>query len=145
MAPSADGDFAASEVIRPAAVLPEDAARVILEGLQGDSAREGGRWIATPGTWQRWDHAWPTPDGPGDTVLLGTISTIYDSPRKYEITVFRAAITEAGVRQGWTVERLCDEAFSYGDLTLASCPRADLVAPPPVFTFRDPGQASPPG
>jgi hypothetical protein len=132
-----DAEFAASEVIRPAAVLPERKAREIFVGLEGDDARSGGRWIAKPGTWQRWDHAWPDADCPGDTVLLGSISTIYDHPHKYEVTVFRAAITHAGVRQGWTVERLCDEAFSHADLTLASCPRGQLDEPPPVYRFKE--------
>jgi hypothetical protein len=133
------GGFAASEVIRPAAILPEAQARLILAGLEADDARHEGRWIATPGRWDRWDHAWPSEAHPGDTVLLGTISCAYDHPRKFEITIFRASITEDGVRQGWTVERLCDEALSYGDLTLASCPRAELAPPPPVFRWRDAG------
>jgi hypothetical protein len=38
-------------------------------------------------------------------------------------------VTAAGVAAGWSVTRLCDDAFGYGGLTLANCPRAELRAP----------------
>jgi hypothetical protein len=58
---------------------------------------------------------------------------VYDSPSRYCVTVFRVAMTAHGLRQGWTVESLCDEAFAHAGLTLQSCPRATLAAPPRPF------------
>ncbi len=112
-------DFAVSEVIRPAAVLSETAARRVLGALALDP-----RWEVTPGVWLRNDTA---------GTHLGTLSCVYDTPSRYSVTVFRASITTDGVTQAWTVERLCDEAFGHADLTLAEVPRADLLPPPPPF------------
>jgi hypothetical protein len=61
----------------------------------------------------------------------------YGIPTRYEITIFRATISELGDSHGWTVETLCDEALSYGGLTLATCPRAALTTPPRPFRFAD--------
>jgi hypothetical protein len=40
------------------------------------------------------------------------------------------------VRNGWSVTSLCDEALGYADLTLATCPRADVTPPPKPFRMR---------
>ena len=61
---------------------------------------------------------------------------MYGRPGRYDITVFRVTITRAGSATGWTVQSLCDEAFAYGGLTLAGCPRATLAAPPQPFRHR---------
>jgi hypothetical protein len=123
-----------SEVIRPAAILPEDATRQILRALEAEDARAGGVWDAEPGAWRRYDRPWPDDGGPGDTSqLLGTVWCVYDTPTRFLTTVYRASVTAAGVHQAWTVERLCDEAFGFGGLTLESCPRADLRPPPPTY------------
>jgi hypothetical protein len=122
-----------TEVIRPAAIIPEAAARRILMELALHDVRVGGRWRAEPSTWQRFDRAWSTLDGPGESQLLGTIQAAYGVPTRYEITIFRATITRLGTHQGLTVAALCDEALFYGGLTLASCPRAELAPPPRPF------------
>ncbi len=123
-----------SEVIRPAAILPEQATRLILRELEAEDARHGGLWDAEPGAWRRYDRPWPDTLGPGETSkLLGTVWCVYDTPTRFLTTVYRASVTESGVHQGWTVERLCDEAFGFGGLTLATCPRANMPSPPPTY------------
>ena len=127
-------DGVVEEVIRPSAVLPESAARLVLVELALRSIEGGGLWNATPTTWQRYDR----PHDPGDPTpieqrLIGTMQVAYGTPTRYEITIYRATITRLGTDQGWTVESLCDEALGYGGLTLATCPRASLATPPRPF------------
>ena len=127
-------EFATTEVIRPAAVLMEAAAREILAGLSEDDVRSGGHWWTSPGVWSRYDRPWPDgSNGPGDAVHVGTIRSIYDSPHRYAVTIFRASITPSGIAGGWTVETLCDDALRHAGLTLAACPRAELNPPPRPF------------
>jgi hypothetical protein len=124
-------DFATFEVIRPAALLTESAARLVVAGLARDDALEGGHWTSVPGIWRRYDRPWSRPGGdPGEAQHLGTVSCVYDSPQRYSVTIFRASITTEGIRQGWTVQTLCDDALRHADLTLDSCPRVDLMPPP---------------
>ena len=121
-----------TEVIRPAAVLGEELARTVLVELALHDARSGGLWESSPSLWRRYDRSWDGEDGgPGNAGLVGTIQVAYGVPTRYDITLFRATITWLGSEQGWTVESLCDEALSFAGLDLASCPRADLAAPPP--------------
>ena len=122
-------------MIRPAAVLPEEAARVVLVELAHRDVRSGGCWSSSPTLWQRYDRPW---DGsglasPGAAVLLGSLQVAYGSPTRYAITIYRATITAFGSQYGWTVEGLCDEALGFGGYTLAECPRADLKPPPKPF------------
>jgi hypothetical protein len=115
------GDIAVTEVIRPAAVLPEEAARVVLVELAHRDVRSGGMWASSPTLWQRY------------AMLLGSLQVTYGSPTRYAITIYRATVTSHGATAGWTVEALCDEALGYAGLTLADCPRADLKPPPKPF------------
>jgi hypothetical protein len=126
-----------TEVIRPAAVVPEEAARQVLMQLALRDVRLGGLWDTEPALWRRFDRPWDTGqnDAAAEPQLLGTIQVAYGVPTRYEITIFRATITKVGTEQGWTVEALCDEALAYGGLSLATCPRADLKPPPPRFYF----------
>ena len=135
------GDVAVTEVIRPAAVLPEAAARAVLVELALRDVRSGGHWASSPTLWQRYDRPWNGPGlgSPGDAELLGTLQVAYGSPSRYAITIYRATLTELAQAHGWTVEALCDEALGYGGLTLATCPRASLAAPPRPFRFADAG------
>jgi hypothetical protein len=137
LANAAYGDEAISEVIRPSAVLPEAAARAVLSELVLRDARSEGEWVAEPTSWQRYTGRWDDLDGgPGSAQLIGTMQVAYGTPTRYEITVFRATITTFGAAEGWTVSALCDDAFRHGGLTLESCPRADLAAPPRPFRMR---------
>src|SRR5947209_5272493 len=118
---------AVTQVIRPAAVIPEEAAHDVLMALSLRDVRVGGVWQAEPSLWRRFDRAWePGDESPGDAELIGSIQIAYGVPTRYEITIFRATVTKNGSQQGWTVEALCDEALAFGGLSLASCPRADL-------------------
>ena|SRR5947209_5209341 len=127
-----------TEVIRPAAVIPEEAARGLLMELALRDVRVGGHWDAEPSVWRRFDRPWDGLHGtPGEAELVGTIQVAYGVPTRFEITLFRATITTVGSALGWSVTSLCDQALGFGGLTLSTCPRADLVTPPRAFRFRD--------
>src|SRR4051794_36825888 len=121
-----------TEVIRPAAIIPEESARSILMELALRDVRTGGLWLAEPSVWRRFDR--PADDGSqGD--LIGSLQVAYGTPTRYEITVFRVTVTAYGAEHGWTVASLCDEALHYGGLNLADCPRAQLSPPPQPFRY----------
>ena len=129
-----------TEVIRPAAVIPEEAAQAILMQLALRDVRVDGRWEAEPSVWRRFDQPWNGVGGtPGTAELLGTIQVAYGVPTRYEITLFRATITKIGSEHGLRVSKLCDEALGFGGLTLDTCPRADLAPPPRPFRFHNAG------
>jgi hypothetical protein len=124
-----------TEVIRPAAVVPEEAARAILGELGLRDVHAGGRWLSDPSRWARYDSPWQREGDPGHAELLGTIQVAYGTPTRYEITLYRATVTRIGADRGWTVVSLCDEALGFGGLDLATCPRASLTAPPKPFRY----------
>jgi len=97
----ASTEFASSEVIRPAAVLSDSHARLILAGLAADDVQAGGHWWTRVGVWRRYAGPWsPGADGPGSAIQLGTVSCVYDSPSRYSVTVFRVSLTIFGLHQG---------------------------------------------
>jgi hypothetical protein len=124
---------AITEVIRPAAIVPEKAARDILTGMAGSSVYTGGLWLAEPSRWVRYDRPWNGPGDRGDAQRLGTLKVAYGTPTKYEITIYQVTITGAGQQAGFSVQALSDEALRFGSLTLDACPRAALIAPPKPF------------
>lgn len=127
----------ATTVIRPSAVLGEAAARSVVQELESRDVGRGGVWSASSGLWQRYDVPWDGVGGTrGTSQLIGTIAAVYGTPNKYDITIYRVTLTEHGQAIGWDVDRLCDDALQYADLTLATCPRASLVAPPAPDPFR---------
>ena len=128
-------------VIRPAAILGVAEAAVILRSLETFDVARGGVWNATPGLWQRFDRPWNGAAGSrGTAELAGTIAVVYDSPRRNELTIYRATVTVAGVAAGWSLRRLCDDALMWAGLTLDTCPRAELIAPPRPDPFHLPLQ-----
>jgi hypothetical protein len=133
----APDEGAVTEVIRPAAVIPEEAARTILMELALRDVRVEGLWEAEPSVWRRFHAPWDGDGTPGTSELLGTIQIAYGVPTRYEITLFRATITKLGSQSGWTVSDLCNEALGFGGLDLETCPRADLKPPPRPFRFHD--------
>ena len=133
--PEIDTDI--TEIIRPAAIVPEEAARSILVELALRDTTNGGLWSADPSRWARYDMSWRTPDDPGGSRLIGTIQIAYGTPTRYEITIYCVTITAHASRLGWSVVSLCDAALSLGGLTLVTCPRADLSPPPKPFRYRD--------
>jgi hypothetical protein len=119
-------------VIRPSALLKDQDAHRVLVALEQRDVSRGGVWSATAGLWQRYDEPWGGEGGSrGGSQLVGTIGVVYGTPSKYDITIFRATVTEHGLAEGWTVDRLCDDALQHADLTLASCPRTTLTSPAP--------------
>jgi hypothetical protein len=128
-------EVAVTEVIRPSAILGETEARQVRSELAARDARAEGCWMATPSVWERYDRPWSTPDDPGAAKLMGSMHVIYDSPQRYQITIYRAVITIHGHDQGWNVTSLCNEALGFADLSIDTCQRADLRPPPPVFTL----------
>jgi hypothetical protein len=126
-------DGIVTEVIRPAAVVPEGAARVIIVEMALQDLRRGGAWLSEPASWRRYDIS--TDPATAVTRLIGTIEIAFGVPTRYEITIFRVTLTSIGTGLGWTITSLCDEALGLGGLTLASCPRADLTPPPRPFRY----------
>ena len=124
-----------TEVIRPAAIVPEESARAVLVELALRDVQNGGLWQSEPNLWSRYDRPWHGSNNPSGAELIGTIQVAYGTPTKYEITIYRVTVTRLGTESGWTVESLTDEALGYGGLTLANCPRATLAAPPKPFRF----------
>ena len=125
-------------VIRPSALLKDKDAHRVLMALEERDVSRGGVWSASAGLWQRFDQAWEADNGgKGEAQLIGTIGIVYGTPSKYDITIYRATVTEFGLEAGWSVDKLCDDALQYADLTLESCPRTTLTQPAPD-PFRKP-------
>ncbi|MEJ2578746.1 MAG: hypothetical protein P8Z68_06555 [Kineosporiaceae bacterium] len=122
-----------TEVIRPAAVVPEEEAQSILVALSLNGVQSGGLWQAEASRWSRYDRPWAGPHDPGSAGLVGSLQIAFGTPTKYEITIYRVTITLHGSQLGWTVQSLSDEALGLGGLTLAQCPRAALTDPPKPF------------
>ncbi len=126
-----------TKVIRPAAILREVEARRVVAALTNLDVSDGGTWNITPGVWQRYDKPWDGASGmAGSAKLIGTIGSTYGAPTRYEITLYRVTVTAHGSELGWTTDSLCDDAFGYAGLTLASCARAELKTPPTSDPFR---------
>ena len=124
-----------SQVIRPAAIVPEDAVRQILVELALRDIRNGGVWQSEPQLWSLYDRPWRGPDNPAGAELIGSIQVAYGTPTKYEITIYRITVTRFGTTGGYTVDSMTDAALVFGGLTLADCPRATLSAPPKPFKY----------
>ena len=124
-------------MIRPSAVLHESAARAVVAQLEQRDVALGGVWSASSGLWQRYDKPWDGPNGArGTAQQVGSVAAVYGTPGRYDITIYRVTTTAHGRATGWEVERLCDDALQYADLTLATCPRTQLVSPPMPDPFR---------
>ena len=135
--------MALETIIRPSAILSAGAAAAILRALDRDDVANGGVWSASAGLWHRYDRAWNGPSGSrGTAQLAGSIAVIYESPVRNQITIYKVMITDAGVRDGLTVDRLCDEALAHAGLSLASCPRITMSGPPVSDPFQLPLTAS---
>jgi hypothetical protein len=121
-------------VIRPAAVLPDRAAREIMAWLDDVDVTRGGCWMHDVSYIKRFSGPFDGVAGMrGSAVLLGSLHITWD---KYQVTIFRANVTDDGAARGLTVDALCDEVLAVAGLTLATCPRADLVAAPAPDPFR---------
>ena len=124
-----------SEVIRPAAIVPEESARAILVELALQDVLRGGPWESAPNLWSRYDRPWQGPGNPLGAELIGSIQVAYGTPTKYEITIYRVTVSRFGAENGWSVNTLTDDALRFGNLSLEDCPRASLTPPPKPFRF----------
>lgn len=128
-------------VIRPAAIIPERAAREMLAWLAKNDVTCGGVWAHDFAYVKRFSGPFDGPSGMrGSALLLGSIHLTWD---KYDATIYRVNITDDGARAGMTVEGLCDEVLRHVGLTLHSCPKAHLVDAPVPDPFRRSGIPSP--
>src|SRR5947209_18466098 len=77
-------DGVISEVIRPAAIVPEEAARAILAELRLRSVELSGCWVATAQRWSR--YSGPGVDSNGQPLgeLVGVIEAVYGASTRYE-------------------------------------------------------------
>ena len=123
-------------VIRPAAVVPQRAARLIMSWLAARDVTCGGCWAHDVTYIKRFSGPFDGLAGMrGSSVLLGSLHITWD---KYSVTIFRVNLTDEGVAHGLTVDGLCDEVLGIAGLSLATCPRADLVSAPKPDPFRRP-------
>ncbi len=120
-----------TRILRPSAVLDHLTAAHLVGELEAQDVSRGGVWVATPALWQRYDRPWNGPGGSrGNSQLVGSIAVMYDAPARQQITLYRVALTDAGLAAGYTVDSVCDAALALVGMTLADCPRAELAAAP---------------
>jgi hypothetical protein len=130
---------AQDRVIRPAAVLPDRAAREIMGWLADHDVTRGGCWAHDVSYIKRFSGPFDGLAGMrGSAVLLGSLHITWE---RYSVTIYRVNVTEEGAARGLTVEGLCDEVLAVAGLTLATCPRAELAAAPTPDPFRRPTPA----
>ncbi len=117
----------ASAAIRPAAVLPREAAAVARRTLDERDVSRGGVWNATGGVWQRYDRPWTGAAGSrGGAELLGSIGVIHDQPGNGDIALYKVTLTAAGRQLHFTEEALANEVLGYAGLSLATCSRSEI-------------------
>ena len=121
-------------VIRPAAIVPQRAARTIMGWLQDHDVTRGGFWAHDVSYIKRFSGPFDGPSGMrGSALLLGSIHILWET---YDCTIYRASVTDDGAARGLTVDALCDEVLGVAGLTLATCPRAELAPAPLPDPFR---------
>jgi hypothetical protein len=126
-------------VIRPAAIVPEREARMLMAWVAVHDVTHGGVWAHDVGYFKRFSGPFDGLAGMrGSAVLLGTIHVTWD---KYDVTIFRVSVTDEGAARALTVESLCNELLVHAGLTLATCPRADLAPAPVPDPFKRPTYA----
>ena len=115
-------------VIRPAAVVPQRAARAIMAWLADRDVTCGGFWAHDVTYIKRFSGPFDGPSGMrGTAQLLGSIHIVWDH---YDATIYRVSVTDEGAARGLTVDALCDEVLAVAGLTLATCPRSELMPAP---------------
>jgi hypothetical protein len=122
--------------IRPALVLPEREARVLLAAAGREDVARGGVFSAGPAGVQLWSSAWDGPGGShGSAVHLGSVDWSYDTPARHYITVYRVLVTASGAEGGLTTELVLDRVMSLGGLSADGATLA-MTLPPPRDPFR---------
>jgi hypothetical protein len=121
-------------VLRPAALLPDRAAREIMRWLDDVDVTRGGCWMHDVSYIKRFSGPFDGVAGMrGSAVLLGSLHIVWE---KFSVTIFRVNVTDEGLARGLTVDALCDEVLAVAGLSLATCPRASLSSTPLPDPFR---------
>jgi hypothetical protein len=119
--------------VRPALVLHEREARVLLETASRHDVSNGGCFSAGPAGIQVWSGPWDGPNGGrGESIHLGSVDWSYDTPVRHYATVYRTMVTEAGVNCGETTTSVLARVLALSGLplegsrvTMAQSPRRD--------------------
>lgn len=130
------GHLAVQSQIRPALVLPEREARVLLTAAQREDVSRGGVFSAGPAGIQLWSGAWDGPGGShGSAVHLGSVDWSYDTPARHYITVYRVLVTAAGAEMGLSTESVLARVMALGGLSTEGA-TLSMAVPPPRDPFR---------
>ena len=130
------GQLAVQSQIRPALVLPEREARVLLTAAAREDVSRGGVFSAGPAGIQLWSGAWDGPGGShGSAVHLGSVDWSYDTPARHYITVYRVLVTAAGAELGLSTESVLTRVMALGGLSSEGATLA-MAVPPPRDPFR---------
>jgi hypothetical protein len=118
-------------------VLADATVREVLADLSAQDVKRGGVWLVEAGHWHRYDRPWNGDDGgPGTAQRLGGVHVAYGTPTRYEVTVYRATITEAGARCGWTVPDLLAQVLRSVALTADNHRQLEQKSAPKPFRLR---------
>ncbi|MCU1672960.1 MAG: hypothetical protein JWN77_1073 [Frankiales bacterium] len=132
----ASDSVAVQSQVRPALVLPEREARVLLAAAGRQDVSRGGVYSAGPAGVQVWSGEWDGPGGShGSAVHLGSVDWSYDTPARHYITVYRVLVTAAGCAAGLTTERVLAQVLGLAGLTADGSTLA-MNVPPPRDPFR---------
>lgn len=126
---------AVASQVRPALVLTEKQARVLLAAAERGDVSHGGSFSAGPAGVQVWSGPWNGPLGThGSSQHLGSVDWCYDTPSRHYITIYRVLVTAQGAAAGQTTAGLLARVLSMAGLS--SDTRAQLAPPPPRDPFR---------
>ena len=130
------GQQAVQSQIRPALVLPEREARVLLAAAAREDVARGGVFSAGPAGIQLWSGGWDGPGGShGSAQHLGSVDWSYDTPARHYITVYRVLVTASGAEAGLSTELVLQQVMALGGLS-AEGATLSMALPPPRDPFR---------
>ncbi len=121
--------------VRPALVLPERQARVLIEAAEGGDVSRGGCFSAGPAGIQVWSGPWDGLFGShGSSEHLGSVDWCYDTPTRHYITIYRVMVTAKGAAAGQTTEGVLARILALGGVHTGE--QGALPVPPPRDPFR---------
>jgi hypothetical protein len=136
--PSDAAPAAVTSHVRPALVLTERQARALLGSAERQDVGRGGCFAAGPAGVQVWSGPFDGIGGSkGGAVHLGSVDWTYDTPIRHWVMIYRAMVTEAGVRRGETTDSVLARVLGLAGLS-AGGERLELPSTP----ARDPFRAS---
>ncbi len=126
---------AVASQVRPAMVLAEQQARVLLTAAERADVSRGGCLSAGPAGIQVWSGPWDGVLGThGSSQHLGSVDWCYDTPTRHYITVYRVMVTVRGVAAGQTTTGLLARVLSMAGIDPGAA--GALPMPPPRDPFR---------